>query len=424
MSGTRIGCVVVIAAVIATPAGGTLAASRDWAYALALQRDGKLVAVGLGGGRLHGGVHMRTNKFALARYTARGRLDPSFARGGKVLTGFGSYGANGVLVQRDGKILVSGSGNLARYRADGSVDTAFGRGGRIPADAFALQRNGKVVVVGESAGKAVLRRYDRRGRLDPSFGHLGQSSVAFAALLLIQNGGKILAAGTSFRRGGSGFALARYNANGTPDSTFGKTGKVVISFEDALGSIGSMLHAIALQPDGKIVAAGEAASSDFALARLAPDGALDPDFGDGGKVVTDFGVKGGCEDCYHSDDRAFAVAVQSDGKIVAAGESDVQDLCDGQGHSCGDFALTRYNTDGSLDQRFGNVGKVVTHLDAQSTIPSSSIAQSLVIQRDGKLVVAGLGAGYDFGLARYTTRGRLDGSFGRGGKALTDFGSG
>jgi uncharacterized delta-60 repeat protein len=423
MSGTRLGCVAVIASVVvAAPAGGTVAASRDWAYALALQRDGRLVAVGLGGGRLRGGVKIGSNRFALARYTARGRLDPSFGRGGKVLTGFGSYGANGVLVQRDGEILVSGSGNLARYRVDGSVDTAFGRGGRIPATAFALQRDGKVVVVGESAGKDVLRRYDRRGRLDPSFGHHGQSSVAFAALLLIQKDGKILAAGTSFHSGGSGFAFARYNANGTPDSGFGKTGKVVVSFKDA-GSAWSVLRAIALQPDGKIVAVGEAAF-DFALARLAPDGALDPDFGDGGEVVTDFGVKGGCEGCYHSDERAFAVAVQSDRKIVAAGDSDVQDLCDGQGHSCGDFALARYNTDGTLDQSFGNAGKVVTHLEAQSTVPSSSIAQSLVVQRDGKLVVAGLGAGYDFGLARYTTRGRLDGSFGRGGKVLTDFGSG
>jgi uncharacterized delta-60 repeat protein len=159
-------------------------------------------------------------------------------------------------------------------------------------------------------------------------------------------------------------------------------------------------HGLAIQPDGKLVVAGgiyaAGGSADFALARYNPDGTLDTSFGG-------------------------AVALEPDGKIIAAGSSDANGLCDAMGHSCDDFALARYTSDGTLDQSFGRAGRVLTHFVGQQRKPSSSIAQAVVIQTDGKVVVAGLGTGYDFALARYTASGRLDGSFGRGGQVLTDF---
>ncbi len=204
--------------------------------------------------------------------------------------------------------------------------------------------------------------------------------------------------------------------------SFGNGGKVVIGFGAELSP---KLSAVEIQPDGKIVAAGEAGFSDFALARFTTDGRFDPTFGDGGKVLTDFTPASNCDGCTKTEDSAHALAIQRDGKIVAAGSSDAHGNCDDRGNSCDNFALARYNTDGTLDQSFGAGGKVVTgFVRRPSHEPSSSLAEAVAIQKNGKLLVAGLGAGYDFALARYTTGGRLDRSFGSGGKVLTDFGSG
>ena len=120
---------------------------------------------------------------------------------------------------------------------------------------------------------------------------------------------------------------------------------------------------------------------------------------------------------------ANAVAVQRDGKVVLAGSSDFHGLCDDMGNSCDTFALVRLNDDGSLDRTFGGSGKVETRFATRKE-RSSSVVEGIVIQRDGRIVAAGLGNGYDFALARYTTRGTLDRTFGRSGKELTDFGSG
>lgn len=186
------------------------------------------------------------------------------------------------------------------------------------------------------------------------------------------------------------------------------------------------LRAVALQRDGGIVAVGAAGFWDFALARVNADGTVDASFGNDGRVLTNFGPDPCGNPDAESNDKASAVGIQADGKIVAVGQSDADGLCnDRNGLSYGGgFALARYNADVSADRSFGRGGRVLTHFDAQHSPPSSSIAEAIVIQKDGKLVVAGLGAGYDFGLARYTTRGRVDRSFGQGGQVLTDFGSG
>jgi uncharacterized delta-60 repeat protein/uncharacterized repeat protein (TIGR01451 family) len=170
-------------------------------------------------------------------------------------------------------------------------------------------------------------------------------------------------------------------ASGDLDPTFGTGGKVTTDF--AGSNAGA--NGVALQADGKIVAAGFADSgsgSDFALARYNPDGSLDASFGTGGKVTTDFA--GG-------SDSAFGVALQADGKIVAAGFAD--------SGSRGDFALARYNPDGSLDASFGTGGKVTTDFAG-----SGDEAFGVALQADGKIVAAGFagsGSRGDFALARY-----------------------
>jgi uncharacterized delta-60 repeat protein len=139
---------------------------------------------------------------------------------------------------------------------------------------------------------------------------------------------------------------------------------------------------VAIQGDGKIVAAGFAGSDfDFALARYNTDGSLDTTFGGDGKVTTDFAGSG-------SRDEAHAVAIQGDGKIVAAGLAVVSGIFD--------FALARYNTDGSLDTIFSGDGKVTTDFAGDF-----DVANGVVIQANGRIVAAGF-AGDDFGLARYT----------------------
>src|SRR5205823_5199649 len=137
------------------------------------------------------------------------------------------------------------------------------------------------------------------------------------------------------------FAVARYNADGSLDTTFGSGGTVTTNFGP--GATYDDADGVAIQSDGKIVVAGTCnrGGSDnvFAVARYNADGSLDSTFGSGGTVTTDFGLGG-------SDDSAYAVALQPDGKIVAAGATYL-------GGVPGDFALARYNPDGTLDSTFG-----------------------------------------------------------------------
>jgi len=168
------------------------------------------------------------------------------------------------------------------------------------------------------------------------------------------------------------FALARYNTDGSLDTTFHGDGKVTTD----VGSTGfESAEAIVLQPDGKIVVAGKP-NNDFALARYSADGSLDASFDGDGTVLTGFSPG--------SDDAAFSLVLQADNKLVAAGSSD------------SDFALARYTTDGALDATFDGDGKVVTDIAAGS----QDVAYSLALQSDGKLVAAGA-SNADFAVARY-----------------------
>ncbi|MFH8627539.1 calcium-binding protein [Streptomyces vietnamensis] len=375
--------------------GGTVRTDfggQEAAYGMAVQGDGKFVLAGNAGPR-----------FALARYTADGGLDTGFGTGGKVTTAFDSAaGARGAVELAGGGILAFGTvyvgtdGSdiaLARYTSDGTLDTTFGTGGTVVTDAgdrfggiedAAVQADGKIVVAGgggSSEGDFLVARYNPNGSLDTTFGTGGMVITDFgdkfdaARAVVLQSGGRILAVGGADQ---GEFGLARYTSNGSPDTTFGGGDGMVTTnfsgFDEAEG--------VALQPDGKIVAAG-GGGFDFALARYNPDGSLDTGFGSGGRVTTDIGN-------YEFDSAFGGVVLQPDGRMVAAGST---------GSGGGDFALARYNPDGSLDAGFGTGGKVVTHVSG-----AGDRAEGLAIRPNGRIVAAGsadFGGNGDFALAGY-----------------------
>ncbi|MGH8594775.1 MAG: hypothetical protein ACREV3_13270 [Gammaproteobacteria bacterium] len=374
----------------------------DLARDVALQpSDYKIVVVG------------RTDSnFALARYHSDGSLDTSFGKGGKVVTDFfGDDDGQGIVVQPDGKIVVVGEVfagatsadfGLARYNSDGSLDTSFGDGGKVITDfggfdlasTVALQRDGKIVVVGEAGPDFGVARYRSDGRLDQSFGDSGKLVTDFgggnevARAVSIQPNGKILAAGSGGDGNGNlNFVLARYRNNGTLDATFGKGGKVSTDFFGRIDAATS----IAIQRNGRIVAAGSVmqrgdSNEDFGLVHYRRNGRVDSSFGDAGKVTTDF--FGG------SNDLAEDIAAMENCDILLAGFV-VNRLAT-------DFALALYGRDGTLDTKFGSGGKVTTDFGAQDQ------AAAVVLQPDGKIVVVGFrgdsNTGTDFALARYLSK--------------------
>lgn len=393
--------------------GGKVVTSRGnsngRAFGMALQRDGKAVVVGAA----NNGTDY---DFAVLRYNVDGSLDGSFGNQGIVTTPVGKSHdyAWSVAVQTDGSILVAGSAYngtnsdiaLVCYWPDGRLNPFFGTGGKVVTAvrgtsgeigrSVALLKGGKILVAGYTDNGTVkqdiaLIRYDSSGQLDPEFGTNGIVTTDFGgtddygASLLVQRDGKIVVAGYSKNSGGNNdFAMVRYNPEGTLDTTFGTGGRVITR----AGLNESAAQSVTLQDDGKILLAGYASNGivddfDFALARYLPDGSRDTTFGSGGQVVTD--LAGG------SDDSGHSVTVQSDGKIVVAGSSGTAGNYD--------FALVRYNADGSLDTTFGNGGKVITPVGS-----SDDFGWSVAVQSDGKLLVSGdtrTSSGYDFALVRF-----------------------
>jgi len=272
--------------------------------------------------------------------------------------------ASAVVVQPDGKVAAAGRPGflLARYHPDGSLDRSFGRGGRVETgfgvssvNALALQPDAKLVAAGRAgAGDGTssdfaLVRYDSNGRLDTSFDGGGRVLTTFGAFasanaLVVQPDGKLVAAGRAGASDGSSgdFALARYHLDGSLDTSFDGNGRMLTTF----GAFASA-NALVVQPDGKLVVAGRAGASngssgDFALGRYHPDGSLDASFDGDGLVLTDIATL----------ESASALVLQTDGKLVALGTS------------VGHFALVRYRPDGSLDTDFGANGRVVTTFGA------------------------------------------------------------
>jgi uncharacterized delta-60 repeat protein len=309
----------------------------------------------------------------------------------------------------------------------GDLDPGFGTGGRVVTDvsgdlddarAVAVQPSGRIVAAGFAFGPTglhdfALTRYRPNGTLDPTFGTGGKVILDFAGLgsgdeiraLAVRPGGRIVAAGTAVGEGfASDFALARFRFDGTLDPGFGTGGKVTTDF----GGSSDQINGLAVQADGKLVAAGSVITAEggenFGVARYHPDGTLDAGFGTGGKVVT--AVAEG--DAF---DRAQAVALQGDGKIVAAGLAAAgPDVV---------FALVRYHPDGTLDAGFGTGGKVTTQFDG-----FFNQANAVVVQAGGRIVAAGgltTGAADAMAFAAYRPNGSLDPGFGAGGKVTVEF---
>lgn len=373
------------------------------------------------------------------------RLDPTFGTSGRVVSPFNE--ATGFLRalarQADGKLVATGtyaknsSTNilLLRYRPDGSLDPAFGSNGVVVTDiangsrddtnTLALQADGKIVVggtmnrTGDFDGDIdfLIARYDDTGSLDSSFGggdgvfilDLGYGSEGVMSLALHADG-KMVAAGyvNPGFDADAHFAVLRLLPDGSLDPAFGSGGVVITDFTPpGAGTFAADIGtAMQLQPDGKIVVAGNsfvgtAATQTFALARYATDGSLDPTFGVGGKVV-------------HRFSQTFlylhAIVLQRDGKIVASGVN-VRNLISS-------WVITRYQPDGTPDAGFGRAGVIL--------LPYQGRAQAIALQEDKGILVAGNASlrtgSSDFGLVRLTPAGAVDPAFGHGNApVLTDF---
>ena len=369
---------------------------------------------------------------------ASGDLDPTFSGDGKLTTDIGGWKdrANAVAVQSDGRIVAVGdhynaAGDkydfaVVRYRSGGALDNTFSGdgklttnfGGKDQAKDVAIQSNGRIVVAGHACDASWfcdlgVARYNSNGSLDTTFSGDGRVTVDFGDLnngagnhgLAIQTDGKIVIAGFMDNGSDYDFAVYRLNPNGSLDPTFHGDGKLNFGFGSGRYDIGMDL---AIQSNGKMVVVGEtcdagASNCNFAIARVNADGILDTTFSGDGKTVTNFGA----------DDHGFAVAIQSNGRIVAAGTSD--------GPSDDYFAVARYTSNGNLDASFHADGKVLTNLSPGL----SNGGRDLAIQSDGKILVAGYAYGpisLEFGLIRYNANGSLDNTFDVDGKLTTNFG--
>jgi uncharacterized delta-60 repeat protein len=374
---------------------------------VAVLDDGRSVAVG----------STRSGDFALARYNADGTLDTSFSNDGRQITDVsgGMDTAEAVAVQPDGKLVVAGSANgsssvfaVVRYDSDGSLDpgfsgdgiqlTAFADGTAIGRD-VAIGADGRIVVAGTNRGTGgpatvafALARYDTDGTLDDTFSGDGMQTTSVRAFedearaVAIQPGGKIVAAGYSVTDDASQpeVAVVRYDAGGTPDPSFSGDGKLTTTFADY-----SEAFDVAVR-DGKTVIAGVTTAAggsiegnDLIVARYNDDGGLDTDFSGDGKQVTDTAFF----------DEADAVAIQDNGRVVAAGFQGAS------ASSVADFMLVRYRTDGELDTTFSGDGVQTTDFSGPT-----ERASSIALGSDGRIVAGGFsgtGDTTDFALARY-----------------------
>lgn len=254
-------------------------------------------------------------------------------------------------------------------------------------------------------------RYNANGTLDTTFGTNGVVTTDIgsgndqAFSVVVQHDGKLVVAGTSTTEN-KNFAVVRYNPDGTLDTMFGTGG--VLSTRIGLGD--NYGYSVALQPNGKIVVAGHTYNGkdfDIAVVRYHLNGTLDTTFGRGGIATTAIGS---------ADDEAYSIVVQPDGKIVVAGSSR-------NATNVYNFAVVRYSIDGSLDTAFGLNGKLTTAIVPHNAELGNNQATGVTLQPDGKIIVVGY-TDAGFAIARYTLAGVLDTTFGVGGIATTDIGIG
>ncbi len=368
-----------------------------------LQPDGKILMVG-----------GSATDFMMARYNADGTLDQSFGGGDGLVTtdiAGGLDAAFGAALLGDGRIVLVGSARvgsnddfaIVRYEPDGDVDTSFGTQGKTTTDFFgqrdrafavAVQPDNGIVVVGNALAVGVsdfaIARYDANGALDTSFGGNGTGKrttdiaqrVDIAKNVVIDSSGSILVTGTitigdSPVLGHTG--LARYTSAGLPDPSFNLVGTLTIN----LMNLG---EGLALQPDGRILVMGHAAvggRANFAVERLMPNGTADGSFGLGGLTTVGFSIQ---------DDYGRDIALDAEGRILLSGQT--------SNLSNPDFAVTRLTAAGAIDSSFGTDGKFTVDF-----FGSGDSAENVVVQPDdGRILLGGVaanGTALRYGLARF-----------------------
>ena len=316
-----------------------------------------------------------TTDFAVVRLNSNGTIDTSFGTGGLVGISFDNFsreGAIDVVVQPDGKIIVVGN-----------------------------------VEFGSPAYDIAAVRLNSNGSLDPSFGNGGKIKIPvsnsndYANDTILQLDGKILIVGAGYNQPNSDILLVRLNSNGTLDTTFNGTGKLIIQLILSVNSLNEGLNSVIIQPDGKIVAVGCARGPEkgyFLVLRLNSNGSFDNSFDSDGIVTTAIGTQFDC---------AFGVALQSSGKIVAVGSSN--------SGSSDQASIVSYNTNGSLDTSFGTQGKVLL----ENPLFTRQSFRSVIAQNDGKIIAVGTSTSSNedsFLLTRFNADGSFDNGFGNGGK--------
>jgi len=409
------------AGIVTTQIGAPNGPVKDNAFSVAIQADGKLVAAGAS-------FNGKDSDFAILRYYADGALDTTFGDEGVAVfdSKMGDDKAYAVLIQSDGKILAAGSASsgrhsvfaVLRFLPDGTLDPNFARDGVAVVDfgkgdaaayALAFEPNGKIVVGGYASNGSDLDfavlRLEKNGLPDFTFGENGKVTTGFADdgnragdehgySLLVQSNGKIVLSGYSEVEGKSAFVSIRYLQSGNLDNGFGVGGMVATQIGED-----DRAYASALQPDGKILVAGTSitwGTGKFAVVRYLPNGMLDPNFGENGRITTGLGG---------NLDTVYGLLLQNDGRIIAGGTS---------AHGSGmDIGVVRYLADGTVDKNFAKRG-ISTHQFAGSY----SAAYSLSLSDDGKIVAAGVsgtGNAYHVALAKYRSDGAVDRTFGADG---------
>jgi uncharacterized delta-60 repeat protein len=374
---------------------------------------------------------------------APGDLDPSFSLDGLASTSMeGDFAsAEDAILQPDGKLLAVGyhcapvpcqyrnAFGLARFDVDGSLDPTFGGDGVVATDidltgqissyvSAALQPDGKIVVASGNSGAFVLVRLTVDGFIDEKFGDGGVVRTdidAVATDIAVQSDGKIVATGIASPEGFDtcyDVALTRYEPDGSLDSSFATNGVRIADF----GSCESP-HAIALQPDGRIVVAGGAGLDSFLAARFTENGSIDPTFSGDGMTATPFATPDG-----PAEVDAHALGIDSAGRIVAAGRTALLFV---GGH----YAVARYLPDGSLDTGFSGDGRILGRFGTRSR---ASEVRDLALLEDGRIVVAGASRRSfrtssllfreDVSVAVLGPGGEPDPAFGQHGSVVANFG--
>jgi uncharacterized delta-60 repeat protein len=350
-------------------------------------------------------------------------LDPDFGIAGKVTSAMVG-GANAMALQPDGKVVVLGDRLLARYESDGTLDTTFGSGGEAPVvftnaldrtHGLALQPDGRIVVVGytwpSTDDDFAVARFNPDGTPDTSFGINGQTTTDLgggdrAWAVALQSGGSIVVAGHGVAPSGSGndFAVARYTPSGVLDVGFGLGGIALTN----IGGMTDLAYGLAIQADDKILVAGRVGDGggedpDFGVVRYEADGAVDATFAVGGVYRVP---------SQDISDQAADIAVRADGSIVVAGSSRTL------GQTTG-FSIRLLTSAGSVETTFGTAGETkVLFSSAQDYL------EAVVVESDGGIIAVGQLANEsqpDFAVVRLTSDGLLDAAFGDGGQMQVDF---